>query len=184
MVEKIIHFARFMMGRERLMHAILVRDFALKLSHVHGLDPFKMELMALSHDLFRDVPPHKLLKIAKVWNIEVEDVELKNPVLLHGKVAAEFLKRRFDYDDEKVLLAIAYHTSGHPALDLHGKALVISDTLSMDRNFDGLEDLRKIAFKDLEMAFKEVLRNRINYAIKTDRFLLPKSVQTWNTIVG
>ena len=183
MVSRILFYARFMMRPERLQHTISVRDFALILSQIHGVDPRRVEIAAVSHDLFRDVPPWKLLKIAEIWNLEIEKVERSHPVLLHGKVASEFLKRRFGCKDESILLAVAYHTSGHPKLDEIGKILLISDTVGFDRDFDDVERIRKIAFMDLEMAFREVIRNRMVYAIETGRYVLPKSVETWNELV-
>ncbi len=183
MVSQILFYARFMMKPERLRHTISVRDFALILSHTHGVDPRRVEIAATSHDLFRDVPPWKLLKIAEIWNLDIEPVERAHPVLLHGKIASEFLKRRFGCEDESILLAVAYHTSGHPKLDEIGKILLISDTVGFDREFKDVDRMRKIALEDLEMAFREVIKNRMVYAIETGRYVLPKSVETWNELV-
>ena len=183
MVEEILKIAEMMMTRERFVHTISVRDFALILSRIHRIDPKRLELAAVSHDLFRDVPPDKLLKISKVWDIDVEDVEKRHPILLHGKVAAEFLKRKYRVKDRSVLLSVAYHTSGHPDMDDIGKVLVIADTVGFDRDFPGVDDLRKIAYKDFERAFVEMLKNRMTYALNTNRYLLPKSVEAWNRVV-
>ncbi len=183
MVEKILEIAKTTMTKERFFHTISVRDFALILARIHGIDPRKLEIAALSHDLFRDVPPRKLLKLSEIWNLEMEDVERRHPILLHGKVAAEFLKRRFEFTDKSVLLAVSYHTSGHPDMDEIGMALVISDTVGFDRDFPSAEKLREIAYRDFKKAFVEILKNRMVYALSTNRYLLPKSVETWNSVV-
>jgi predicted HD superfamily hydrolase involved in NAD metabolism len=172
-----------MVNPKRFFHILMVRDFSLILSYINGVNPKRVEIAAVAHDLFRDVPPRRLLKIAEVWGINIEDVERKHPVLLHGKVAAEFLKKRFGCKDLDILNAVAYHTSGHPNFGNVGKILVVSDTIGFDRNFDDVENIRKLALKDLDLAFREVLKNRIIYAIKTGRYLLPKSVETWNRLV-
>ena len=183
MVENILALAKMMMTKERFFHTINVRDFSLLLAKTHMVDPKKVELAAISHDLFRDVPAKKLLKISEIWNVETERVERNHPILLHGKVAAEFLKRRYGLRDKSILLSIAYHTSGHPEMDRVGKILVISDTIGFDRDFQGVEDLRKLSHLDLDKAFIGVLKNRMEYALKTNRYLLPKSVETWNSLV-
>ncbi len=168
---------------ERKRHIFCVRDFALLLSYIHGVDSFRVEIAALSHDLFRDVPPDRLLRLSKLWNVPMSDVEIKHPILLHGRVAAEFLRRRFSFEDSEVLMAVAYHTSGHPDFDRIGKILTVSDTVGYDRDFSGVEDLRDLAMKDLEEAYRAVLKNRIIYAVSTDRYLLEMSVSAWNRLV-
>ena len=183
MVEEVLMIADRVMTKERFLHTINVRDFALLLARIHRVDPRRVELAAVSHDLFRDISSEKLLRISKAWDLEIEEVERNHPILLHGKVAAEFLRRRFGIDDTSVLLSVAYHTSGHPDMDDIGKILVVSDTAGFDRDFPGVEKLRDVAYRDLERAFVEVLKNRMVYALETNRYLLPKSVETWNSVV-
>lgn len=106
-----------------------VVEFSRKLGEIYGADLNKIELAALSHDLFRDVPPRKLLKMARAYGLKISELERTHPVLLHGKVAAEFLKRRFNVEDEEVLNAVAYHTSGHVSFGTVGQILFIADSL-------------------------------------------------------
>ena len=64
-----------------------------------------------------------------------------------------------------------------------GKILMIADTVGFDRNFPEVEKLRNVSYQDLNRAFVEILKNRMMYALKTNRYLLPKSVDTWNSTV-
>ena len=181
---QIISFFNILLTERRKEHIFAVRDFALKLATVHGIDPIKVEIAALSHDLFRDVPPDKLLKLATLWNLAIDDEEKTHPVLLHGKVAAEFIRRRLGIEDKSVLLAISYHTSSHPDFDEIGKIVVVADTIGYDRDFEGIVNLRKIAVKNLEEGYLAVLENRIKYYIDTKRFILENTVKSWNKIIG
>ncbi len=60
---------------------------------------------------------------------------------------------------------------------------MISDTVGFDRDFPSVEKLREIAYGDLKGAFIEILKGRMVYALNTNRYLLPKSVETWNSVV-
>lgn len=182
-IKYLIKWMDFMVIEERKEHILSVRDFALTLAHLYGVEPRRVEVAALAHDLFRDVSPEILLRIAGLWGVEITGIERRHPVLLHGKVAAEFLRWRFCYDDKEVLNAVAYHTSGHPEFEEIGKILIVSDTVSYDRNFPDVEELRKIAFRNLETAYREVLKNRITYALESGKFLLEMSVRAWNKVV-
>ncbi|MCD6448917.1 MAG: bis(5'-nucleosyl)-tetraphosphatase (symmetrical) YqeK [Thermotogaceae bacterium] len=180
---QIIGLFDILLTRERKRHIFAVKDFALKLAAINKVNPFKVEIAALSHDLFRDVPPNKLLKLAELWEVDVNDEERVHPVLLHGKVAAEFVRRRFGINDASVLIAISHHTSSHPDFDEIGKIITIADTIGYDRDFDDIEKLRKIAIDDLEEGYLVVLANRIKYYIETRRFVLENTVKSWNKIV-
>jgi len=171
------------LSKKRIVHVKSVVDFSKRLGEIYNVDLNRLELAALSHDMFRDVPPRKLLKMSRAYGLKISDLEKAHPVLLHGKVAAEFLKRRFGVDDEEVLIAVAYHTSGHVGFREIGKILFIADSLEFTRDFPGVDALRKIAFRNLEEGFFQVLKNKIFYAVGRDLLLIPETVELWNSIL-
>ncbi|KAF2962477.1 bis(5'-nucleosyl)-tetraphosphatase (symmetrical) YqeK [Fervidobacterium sp. 2310opik-2] len=168
---------------ERKPHIYGVVEFCEKLARRYGLDNEKLKTMALSHDLFRDVEGEKLKKIASLYGIELSEIVLKKPILLHGFVASEYLKRRFGVNDYDVLLGVGYHTSGHPEFGVYGKALALADSLEFTRIYDGVNKFRELAFYDMELAYREVIRNKIIYAVNFNLYVLPYTVETWNKIV-
>jgi predicted HD superfamily hydrolase involved in NAD metabolism len=172
-----------LLSRKRINHVRSVVEFSRKLGEMYGADLNKIELAALSHDLFRDVPPRKLLKMARAYGLKISELERTHPVLLHGKVAAEFLKRRFNVEDEEVLNAVAYHTSGHVSFGTVGQILFIADSLEFTRDFPGVNELRRIAFRNLEEGFFQVLKNKIFYAVGKNYLLIPETVELWNSIL-
>ncbi|HBU00761.1 MAG: Metal dependent phosphohydrolase [Thermotoga petrophila] len=172
-----------LLSRKRINHVRSVVEFSRKLGEMYGADLNKIELAALSHDLFRDVPPRKLLKMAWAYGLKISELERTHPVLLHGKVAAEFLKRRFNVEDEEVLNAVAYHTSGHVSFGTVGQILFIADSLEFTRDFPGVNELRRIAFRNLEEGFFQVLKNKIFYAVGKNYLLIPETVELWNSIL-
>ncbi len=180
---ELMKLLEIMVTENRRRHILAVRDFALLLSYIHNSEHFKVEIAALSHDLFRDVEKEKLLRLSEIWKIDTTLIERKHPVLLHGKVAAEFLKRRFGVVDREILLSVAYHTSGHPDFGKIGKIITVADTVSYDRDFPVVDELRKKAFSDLEEAFYMVIKNRLNFALNKDRYILEMGMKTWNSIV-
>jgi len=183
-IENLEELAYLLLTDYRRRHLFSVRDFSLMLAEKHDVDPTKCEIAAISHDLFRDVNSLKLLRMAKAYRIEINHIERVHPVLLHGKVSAEFLRRRFGIEDEEILYAVAYHTSGHVSFDKIGKILFVSDSVEMTRDYPGVDELRRIAMMDLEEAFFQVLKNKITYAVRKDYLLLPETVEVWNKVVS
>lgn len=168
---------------ERYSHVEGTAKFAKALAKIHNLDQTIAEFMAYAHDLFRDISYEKLFKISKVYSIEITSHDLTNPILLHGKVAAEFVKRRFKINDSDILTGIAFHTSGYKDLGIYGKVLFLADSLEETRTYPNVNKLRELAFKDIEVAYFEVLRNKIIYALSRDLLILPESVESWNNLI-
>ena len=174
----------FMVSRQRAVHIERMEEDGKKLSKIHGLNESQLTLAVCAHDLFRDARSDNLLKMAKIWDVEITKEEGYLPLLLHGKIASEYLKRHFDIKDKEVLDAVSYHTSGMPTDSKIVKALVVLDTTEHGRNFDGVEELREIAWQSLDEGYAAVIKNKIGYALLHDLLILEKTVQTWNYLKG
>jgi len=183
-IELLRTYRKFMVSRQRAAHIQRMEEDAKNFSKIHSLNVDKLLLSVCAHDLFRDVDPRILLKIATLWNLFITKEEEHFPILLHGKVAAEFLKRRFEIKDMEILEAVAYHTSGIPTNSKIVKALVILDTIEHGREFPGVNELRKIAKKSLEKGYEAIVKNKIKYALDNDLIILSESVKTWNYLKG
>lgn len=74
-------------------HIYRVQRIALELAHRYEVDEEKVRLGALAHDIARAMKGEDLLLRARELGIGVDPVEERLPLLLHGPVAAEMLKR-------------------------------------------------------------------------------------------
>jgi predicted HD superfamily hydrolase involved in NAD metabolism len=98
-----------------------------RLASLHGVDVTLARLMAQGHDLVRAVPPAELLVRAEARGLAIDPVERDVPVLLHGPVGALELRDRFEVTDQRVLDAIWWHTTGHPAYSPAAWAMFVAD---------------------------------------------------------
>ena len=170
-------------SEKRLKHIYNVLEFSNMLAERHNISNEKVKIAALSHDLFREVEAFKLLKIAEVYEIPVTGFERNRPILLHGMISAEFLKRKYKIDGE-IYEAVYYHTSGYEFMGKIGKVLVISDSASDDRDFKGVKELRRISLNSLDDGYKFVIKNKISYSLLKERYILEHTYKTWNHICG
>ncbi|MCX7654175.1 MAG: bis(5'-nucleosyl)-tetraphosphatase (symmetrical) YqeK [Fervidobacterium sp.] len=174
---------KLLVNSERFEHIYGVVDFCERLAKRYSMDMDKLKVMALAHDLFRDIDGSKLKKMAKCYGINLTTLLDKKPILLHGLVSAEYLRKRFGVQDTDILLGVAYHTSGHPEFGIYSKALVLADSLEFTRLYDKVNQLRELAFFDIDLAFKEVIKNKITYALSFNLYVLPDTLETWNKLV-
>ncbi len=183
-IEELRRIRRFMVSRPRAAHIERMEKDAIEFAKDHGLEKERLLVAVCAHDLFRDTNPQRLLKISKVWKIEPSTVEFHVPLLLHGKVSAEFLKRRFSIFDEEILDAVAFHTSGIPTESTVVKAMVIIDTTEFGRDFEGVKRLRELSRMSIDEGYEAVIANKIIYAVKNDLLVLPETVVAWNSLKG
>ncbi len=126
------------------------RDLALR----WDLDPARVELAAWGHDLFRAHPPAEQLRLAEEAGIPITDVDRREPVLLHGPIAAVVLRERFRVTDDEALAAVRDHTLGAPEMPLIAKVILLADKFEpRKRKRDPvLRQLRRLARRDLDTA--------------------------------
>ena len=89
-------------------------------------------------------------------------------------------------EDESLLLAVAYHTLGHPRLDDAGRALYAADFLEPGRNLRNKwrESLRGRMPGELEAVTKEILSARIVHLLRRGRTVQPETMAMWNSLAG
>ena len=125
------------------------------------------------HDALRDAPEPMLRALTGDGERPVQ--------LLHGPAAAV----RAEQDGERrqdVLDAVRFHTIGSPAWGRTGKALYLADFLEPGRRFLKEERAALAARvpRDLDAAFRDVVRLRIEWALREGEELFPETVALWN----
>lgn len=127
------------------------------------------------HDALRDAPEEELRELAPDSAREVE--------LLHGPAVANLLQSRGE-TNASMLSAIRFHTVGSPDWDRAGRALYMADFLEPGRSF-ARRDRAFLATQvphDFDGVFRQVLRARLEYALREGYTLFPETVGLWNTV--
>lgn len=132
----------------------------------------------LLHDALRDANHDRLRPMV---DAELRDAPGK---MLHGPAAAARLRSE-GVDDEPLLLAVAWHTLGHPDFDALGKAVYLADYTEPGRKDKSgkLARKRKRVPDEMDEVLKEVAIDRIRRSVKKGRPLLDPTVGFWNALV-
>jgi len=110
-------------------HIYRVMNIARELAQRHGMDPERASLGMLAHDVARAMSDEELTHRATELGLPIGVVESRVPVLLHGPVGAEILRREDGLADDMLYLAVYWHSTGHPSLDTLGKLVFLADKL-------------------------------------------------------
>lgn len=166
-------------------HIYRVRDVALELAARHGIDLERAELGALAHDVCRAVPGDALLKMSAELGVEVTEVEQDFPILLHGPVGAELLRREEDLTDHGLYEAVRWHSTAHPSLDPLGKLVFLADKLDPQKAaiYPYQAKLRDMALESLDLALLEFLSREMATRLERGETVHPASVEARNSLI-
>ncbi len=156
---------------KRLVHSKNTALVALSLNRnfCPKIDEDKVLLAGLLHDVGKMYDKTELPNNIK--NAIPKD-SIGTPVQ-HQFVSAEIVKNDFHISDENVLNAIRFHTTGRENMSQFEKLIYVSDLISYERNFQGVESLRKAVYNDFEKGFITCLTYSRDYVVETGREVYP-----------
>ena len=168
------------LDRDRFEHSEGVMYTAAALAMRYGEDLEKAQIAGILHDCAKCIPDNKKLKICEKNHIEITEAEKCSPFLLHAKVGAYIAKEKYNIEDTEILDAIACHTTGKPAMTLLEKIIYISDYIEPMRNkASNLEEVRKMAFVDLDETLFKILSDTLVYLENSSKKMDPMTMQTY-----
>lgn len=175
-IEKYEKEIRERIGEKRFLHTIRVKDTALKLAKIHHVDVEKAEIAGFLHDCAKIRDKEELIKTAKENNLLLTKEMLKAPQIIHSYLGALFAREFYGIDDEDILNAITYHTTGRANMSDLEKIIFLADYIEPMRNFDGVERARELANNDLDAAMYFALNNTLRLLVERDFYIVPTTV--------
>lgn len=171
--------ARKRLGDKRYRHTLNVEKMAIKLARRYGADCDQAALAALLHDTAKEMPTADQLALLRAHPDLAGNTENRPTPIWHGVCAAILAKTEWGVTDEAVLSAVACHTAGKPGMTLLDKILFLADMTSEERDFDGVEDLRKLEMEDIDKAMYKALNDSMTFVKKGNKPLDSMSAAAW-----
>ena len=103
------------------------------------------------HDITKKLVLSEQLILSEKYGIINYTYETANVKLLHAKTGAALARDLFNISD-RVYSAIRWHTTGKPDMTLLEKIIYMADYIEPNRDFPGVDKLRKLAYEDLDAA--------------------------------
>lgn len=148
----------------RYKHTQGVAQEAAKMARHYGADENKAYIAGLLHDCAKCIPTEEKLSMCKKYGVNLDDVLSKQPDLTHSFLGAKIAKKDYGITDSDILNAIAYHTTGRANMSLLEKIIYIADYIEPNRkHFEGLDEVRSLAYKDIDKTMVKILKNTIKY---------------------
>ena len=167
---------------KRFLHSLSVMDMCKDLALRFNADVKKAKLIGLVHDMAKEISDDEMISYALKNKIKITDEEKNNPRILHGKIAGDLAKKKYDFDEE-MCEAIAYHTTGKENMTLLQKILFVADKIDKTRKYEGVEELRKLAFENLDEAIIKNIDETLILNLKKRKIIVEESIKTRNYIL-
>ncbi|NLB42186.1 MAG: HD domain-containing protein [Clostridiales bacterium] len=167
----------------RLHHSIGVSRCAVDLAKQYGVDEEKARLAGLVHDCAKCLSLEKSLELGKRYGYDADEISQHNKALLHAPIGAHLAADLFNIKDPEILEAIACHTTGKEDMTLLDKIIFVADYIEEDRNYPGVEEIRRLAYIDLNESLLKALELSIKSVLERGRLLHPMTIEARNYLI-
>jgi len=178
---------RLQCDKERYLHSLGAEETARELAVKFGADEEKASLAALIHDNAKCFPYKKLVKIVEENNFPIEDDIKNNHKILHAYAGAYLAKKELGIEDEDVLNAIMYHTTGRVGMSLLEKIVYLADKLEkrtrppeyrnqINKVLEETNDIDKTILLTIDLTIKSLIDRKLVINFQT--------VEVWNHLLN
>lgn len=184
-IEEIKKELKESLSEYRYNHSISVMNKCIELAKVHGVDVEEAAIAGLLHDNSKEMLFEDNIKYAKENNIEFDEVELKVPGLMHGKVGADIAKKKYGVS-EQVAHAIKVHTTTDVNMNKLDKIVYISDKIeeSRDESIENIDKEREMSLVDLDKTMLIIIDGTIKKLVEQGRIIHPNAIKTRNELLS
>lgn len=172
-----------MMSENRYNHCVNVSKEAVKLAKRYGGDEEKASIAGILHDITKEMPKEEQLQIMLDSGIILDDIQKNAPKLWHGISGSVYIKNHLDINDEDILNAVCYHTTGRAGMSLLEKIIFVADFTSEERTYKGVATMRKKSRKSLEDAMLYGFKFTFSDLSSRELAIHPDELACYNEIV-
>lgn len=158
-------------GNSLYNHCLRTAYEAEKLAKKHGINEEKSFIAGLLHDCGKQ-------------RFDKNDKNDKNDNLIHSQIGADKAKEEYKILDEDIINSIKYHTTGRENMSLLEKIIFIADKIEPNRNYEGVDELRKLAYDNINESIKKSLESTINYVKQRGFELDEQSLKTLDYLIS
>lgn len=160
----------------RVAHVLGCRDTAVQLAQKWGANVSDAARAALLHDVTKALDGPLQLTLCKSYGIILGNFATNNPKTLHALTGSLVAERIFG-ENPAVVAAIRSHTTGKADMNMLEKIIYVADYMEPCRDFPGVEQLRRLAFEDIDEALIMGLQMTLQVLREDGREVSPESLE-------
>ena len=163
-----------LLNPNRVAHVLGCRDTAVELAKHWGADLTDAARAGILHDITKAIDGPLQLTLCSAYGKILSDFSRRYPKTLHALTGSLVAERIFG-ENEAVVSAIAWHTTGRGNMSLLEKIIYLADYIEPNRTIPGVEELRHLAFTDIDAALKLGLEMTLEHLNRQGSEVSPES---------
>lgn len=168
------------MSQRRFNHSVNVCNMAGKLAEKYGANKDKAMIAGALHDITKESPPEYHMNIIRKFGIPVTRYDTMSKGILHSITGSTYAEKVLRIRDRDIINAIRYHTTGRAGMSLLEKVVFVADFISDERDYHGVEKIRKCAWEDLNLGVLSGLLFSINSLIEIKSPIHPNTILAYD----
>lgn len=181
--DEFINIIKERLSEKRFRHSLNVADCARTLAKKYGTDEEKAYTAGILHDIMKEETIDIQRKYMAENGESIREIEFPNPLVYHQVSGAAYCRLVLGIDDEDILSAIRYHTTGRRGMALLEKVVYTADFISADRCYPDVDIMRNKAEESLEKAMLYSLRYTISDLSNREKAIHIDTVECYNDIL-
>ena len=181
--ERYLEYTKSRVNEKRFLHTLGTEKMAAAIAERCGADIAAAQTAAILHDSFKCISIEEKRHLASKYHIGDPEIIEKNPDLLHGPIAAEMIREDLGIEDEDILNAVRWHTTGRAGMSILEKIIYSADVIEETRSYNGVERLREAALADIHQGFFTIMKEVLLFLINTDQPILGQTIVAYNDML-
>ncbi len=184
LIKQIAQDLKETLSENRYLHCISTMKTARKLANQYKQEEQTVMLTALAHDIAKEMTQEEFVAYSKENDVKLEEIDLYAPAILHAKIGADIVKKKYGFTKE-MQEAIYYHTTGRINMSMLDKIVFLADKSEERRKGPDADKLRELIEKEgLEKAILwDIDYYSIPRTIQKQRVIHPYSIEARNDII-
>lgn len=176
--EELYKIVKERLSEERFRHSEGVVKRAVEYAEIYSVDKEIVKLVAIAHDIAKELTEEEFEKYINMYNIELDDIEKLNKSLLHAKIGAYICQNEFGFNSDMVN-AVMYHTTGRENMSMLEKIICLADATEENRDYDYKEYVETIK-SNIDEGMVKVAKWLIESLVGRNRIIHLNSIKCYN----
>lgn len=171
------------LSQYRYNHSMNVAESAVYLAEKYSADCEKAYVAGILHDIMKEESLVTQRQLIESDGYKMTSTELAVPSVYHQMSGAAYCKKVLCIDDDEIIGAIRFHTTGKADMTLLEKVVYTADFISVERNYPDVDIMRRLADESLEKAMLHSLKYTIGSLTEREIPVHPDTLNCYNFIL-
>lgn len=163
--EKLYKDVKDVLSQKRFKHSERVVKRAIEYAIIYNVNIETVKLVAIAHDIAKELSEEENQKYISKYNIELDDIEKVNNSLMHAIIGAYICKEKYGFTEDMVN-SIRYHTTGRENMSILEKIMYLADTTEEGREdylkYECVDTIRRDIDKGMIKVSKWIISKLLN----------------------